>query len=91
MGVDIFGATGNEIVMDHVLGEPRRLADLLSVTEGRGGDRAAPDHRVTGSISVRSVYPRSADVGYADGAEPSGHAAPVVWSCRSARRQWRNE
>src|SRR3954470_12241072 len=44
----------NEIAMDHVLSEPWRLADLLSVTEGRGGDRAAPDHRVTGSISVRS-------------------------------------
>ena len=45
MGVDILArrptnATGNEIVMDHVLSEPRRLADLLSVTEGRGGDRA---------------------------------------------------
>ena len=41
----------------------------------RGGDRAAPDDRVTPvSILVRAVYPRSVVAGYADRAGFLGHA-----------------
>ena len=76
MGVDIFGATGNEIVMDHVLSEPRRLADLLSVTEAPWRPRRTGSSR--NRLDFRSVaVPASADVGYADGRNPQGHAALV--------------